>query len=280
MAYDPTFSDACNEYVRARGSVGKTDRFYIERLHAEIGIVKLDRISRRFIDTVITQERQRNGVSESGIRRELNLVQAVLNFAVDNDLTTNAVRVRKTRDSTPRTRWLTAEETETFLMACDPMFRRLAALMFYTGARLSEARYAEWEDVSDGCVVYTSRKGKAQVEKKRSVPLHPRLLEVLQPVHHEGLIAPHFGRVWPRNEIYTQWSKAKMRTFPKMKDLTPHCARHTFASLMIMTGTDGRIVAELLGHASMDMMKRYAHLSTDHLKGAVSLLPLDFDLRG
>jgi len=49
--------------------------------------------------------------------------------------------------------------------------------------------------------------------------------------------------------------------------------RHTAASYLVMAGVPIRTVGEILGHKSMAMTERYAHLSPEHKLKAVNLLP-------
>jgi integrase len=58
----------------------------------------------------------------------------------------------------------------------------------------------------------------------------------------------------------------------KIEDYKFHDLRHTFASHMIMRCASLKEVQEILGHKTMTMTLRYAHLSQEHKKKAVNLL--------
>jgi hypothetical protein len=57
-----------------------------------------------------------------------------------------------------------------------------------------------------------------------------------------------------------------------VKEYTWHCNRHTFASRLVMAGVDLRTVAQLMGHRTIQMTMRYAHLAPDHQQNAVERL--------
>jgi integrase len=63
----------------------------------------------------------------------------------------------------------------------------------------------------------------------------------------------------------------------KITNFRFHDLRHTAASHLVMSGAELNTVREILGHKSMQMTMRYAHLTADHKKQAVELISKRFD---
>jgi site-specific recombinase XerD len=65
----------------------------------------------------------------------------------------------------------------------------------------------------------------------------------------------------------------------KIVDYTWHHNRHTFASRLAMSAADIRTIAQLMGHGTIQMSMRYAHLSPDHNQAAVDKL-VEYGVKG
>lgn len=139
----------------------------------------------------------------------------------------------------------------------------IATLCLATGARWSEAQYLRAELVRDGRVTYVDTKNG----RSRSVPLADDLYQRLK--EH----GPQIGRLFPRDayQAFTNAINKAGITLPKGQ--RTHVLRHTFASHFIMNGGNLLTLQKILGHQSIQMTMRYAHVAPDHLTEAVTYGP-------
>ncbi len=156
------------------------------------------------------------------------------------------------------------------IRAAVPVLRAL----LYVGGRLTEVTGLTWRDVdlAAGRIVIPQPKLRA----KTKTLMVSRALRQLLEAQPRGLAgAPVFrhpdGRAWRDAEIQKAFVVLR-RLSGTRRELSVHSTRHTFASWLTMAGVPLRTVSELLGHSSIEMTARYAHLSPGHLAGAVELI--------
>ncbi|HET8732813.1 MAG TPA: tyrosine-type recombinase/integrase, partial [Anaeromyxobacteraceae bacterium] len=108
----------------------------------------------------------------------------------------------------------------------------------------------------------------------RLVPLSDEAIATLKGIRH--LKGPYVfckpdGKRFTHNDVADVIPMACKKA-GLAKRLTTHGLRHTFASHLVMKGVSLMAVKELLGHESIEMTLRYAHLSPDVKRDAVKLL--------
>jgi len=180
-------------------------------------------------------------------------------------------------------RFLSQEEIERLLRACrastHPFLLHFVQLLLLTGARKGEARAAVWRDIDFAKRVWTVPKSKNG--RSRRIVLNSAAVVVLQDTRAiaERLMlsvaptAPVFTNPKTRkayHSFYLSWHA--VRRVAGLEDLRIHDLRHTYASLLINRGVSLYEVQKLLGHSSVQMTQRYAHLSPDVLHSRAELV--------
>jgi integrase len=182
--------------------------------------------------------------------------------------------VRRPAEPRGRVRFLTDRERELLLNACKkekrvPLYL-IVVLAISTGARKAELLGLQWKDVDmkRGCVtVHETKNGE-----RRSLFLSGLALQLLNT--YAKYRAKRSGYVFSsRNAnqpmtIDLQWKRATARA--GLSDFRFHDLRHTCASYLAMNEASIAEIAEVLGHKTLSMVKRYAHLSKTHTASVVA----------
>ena len=140
-------------------------------------------------------------------------------------------------------------------------------LALNTGMRAGEQWGLKWKHVSlepqhRQLALYKTKNGLT-----RYIPLNLYALEALATLEAPG--KPN-SNVVPQ-QPYRGWLRIALKA-AGIEDFRWHDFRHTFASRLVMAGTDIRTVAELMGHRTLQMTMRYAHLAPEHKAAAVDKL--------
>jgi integrase len=141
-------------------------------------------------------------------------------------------------------------------------------LSMNTGLRRGEILALRWESIDFDRQILTVEGGTAKNRQTRHVPINDAATTVLRCWHEQA----HDGkRVFePRTGFKTAWAPLlKRATITKFRW---HDLRHHFASRLVQAGVPLNTVRDLLGHSSVAMSLRYAHLAPDQRREAVAKL--------
>lgn len=159
-----------------------------------------------------------------------------------------------------------------------PTLRYRTALMtaYGAGLRVSEVAALQVSDIDSKRMLLRIQGGKGK--KDRYALLSPRLLEVLRlwyrAARPQDWLFPSWrtGRHINVNALQLACREAAQRA-GLSKRITVHTLRHSFATHLLESGTDMRVIQVLLGHSDIDTTARYAHVSPQHMASIRS--PLD-----
>ena len=152
--------------------------------------------------------------------------------------------------------------------------RAILEFFYSTGVRVSELVGLDWADVDfELGIVRVLGKGS----KERIVPVGETALETLRDYVVElrkkwNLPCRGETAVFLNNRGQRITTRSVARIVEKhLKEagiavkIGPHGLRHSFATHLLNSGADLRVIQELLGHASLSTTQRYTHLNLDQL---------------
>jgi integrase len=186
-------------------------------------------------------------------------------------------KVKKPSEPRGRVRYLSEEEIQRLLDACKasecPYLHPVVVLALSTGMRRGEILNLRWKDVDleRGQIILHETKNN----ERRNVPVSRHASEVLHKLSKVRRIDTTL--LFPANAkgsndvpfvITKPWVKALEAA--GIEDFRFHDLRHTAASYLAMNGASIAEIAEVLGHKSLQMVKRYAHLSAPHTSKVVA----------
>ena len=186
------------------------------------------------------------------------------------------LKISKPKISNERTRFLSDEERMKLIKACQESESKglypVVILALSTGMRRGEILNLKWSDVDldrGSILLQTTKNGE-----RRFVPLAGIALDLLksrhanQPIASLVFPAPHFAS--KPIDIRSAWETALEKA--GISNFRFHDLRHTAASYLAMNQASLLEIGTLLGHKTVQMTKRYAHLSNAHIYAIASTL--------
>lgn len=217
------------------------------------------------------KQRRKGEVKPATVNRELATLKSMLSKAIEwgklKELPTK--KVKPLKGVMKRLRYLMPDELQTLISNCSDHLRPIIILLAHSGMRKGEALNLRWDqvDFEKGIITLTDTKN----DQRRYVPMDETVKSTLKEMKKKSDYVfngkkPGRPLVWIELSFHNALEKSGIEDF-KIHDL-----RHTFASNLIMAGIDLVTVKELLGHKTIEMTLRYAHLAPDHKMRAVNVL--------
>jgi integrase len=184
-------------------------------------------------------------------------------------------KVKKPTESRGRVRFLDDNERAKLSAACKESPNKQLYICFVlamsTGMRQGELMGLKWQDINlkDGFLILHETKNG----ERRRVALSGLALELL----HEHakvrridtpLLFPSKTKPQQPADLKKSWLNALAKA--EIIDFHWHDLRHCTASYLAMNGASLAEIAEVLGHKTLSMVKRYAHLSDGHVSNVVA----------
>jgi site-specific recombinase XerD len=151
----------------------------------------------------------------------------------------------------------------------------ILALLPSTGLRIGEITALRLSNIEKADNRYYLRfRGKGN--KERIVPLNraaERILEqfIQKEQPKDWLFLGYSGTPIGPHAI-RKYTRAMADKYPDLGSLSPHCLRHTFATMALRNGVDLKNLQALLGHESIATTQRYLHPTLEDLRDSMDKL--------
>lgn len=182
--------------------------------------------------------------------------------------------VTKPKEPKGRVRFLSDDERSRLLKSCQEsnssILYTVVVLALSTGARRMEIMSLTWDDVdlNRGMAILNETKN----DERRALPITGHALELLKKLSKVRRLDTNL--LFPRSDgqkpidLRSAWNKSISDA--QIEDFRFHDLRHSAASYLAMNGATLAEIAEVLGHKTLQMVKRYAHISEQHTATVVS----------
>ncbi len=256
-------------------SPGEPERF------AVLGQLPLDQITGRMLARFQADLLRVKKLTPKSTNNVCSALRSLLKYAAEEEVIAVAPKLPHLTTQLPQIEVLTAGQAADLLGAAAGDARVAIALALFAGLRIGEIAALRWSSVDlprRSLVVCASRwKGietAPKSNKDRRVELAAPLARILE-AHHPHGVSPYVlcrddGEPFEPGGL--KWGLWRACAQVGLERFGYHRLRHTCATLLVERGVPLRVVQTILGHGSIGMTERYAHVAPRQVADAVSRL--------
>ena len=246
----------------------------------------LNDLNKEHIEVKVVRPLLEAGRSPRTVEYSLAVISQMWNMAQEYGMVSgdNPVRkIKKPRKDNKRDRFLTEEEAGRLLDALKtraPDVHDLSVLSLFTGLRADECLSLIWADVDmeQKCIFVKDTKNTRNRHAFMTLEVEAMFKSRFQGQRADALVFPNSNgqkNEWGVPDSFTR-TVADLGLNEGISDsrqkVVFHTLRHTFASWLVQRGVPLYNVSKLMGHRSLQMTMRYAHLAPDSQKSAAMML--------
>lgn len=222
------------------------------------------------------------GLSRKTVNNRLAILRKCIVTAYEwLEITKVLPKIKQLKCPPPHTDFLSADERELFFSNADGTVREMILTALRTGMRQGEIRALQWSSIDWENRSITVRHSLNDRTKKlespksnreRHIPMDSDVYEMLfkrKRATGHVFLSPDNGP-YDSQRLIRQLDNVREKT--GLRKFTFHTLRHTFATQLATKGVPLHIVQALLGHSTIIMTMRYAHVATSDLRTAIDVL--------
>ena len=235
-------------------------------------ILQVQQIDYPLLDNYITGRMIGDKISGKTANMEIDLLKRLFGFGVKHRylMQNPAKELKRKKISKKEPRYFTEEEIDVLFENAgeyEPFFM----VLLHTGLRASDAGNLRWSDIDldNGFLRVIQEKTNSRL----TLPINDSLKNYLLDFGTDS------AKLFPSLDTDNKREKVRRRIQRILRDegylwerVGCHTFRHTFASHLVINGASIYDVQKLLGHTSIIMTQRYAHLRAKETRRAVDLI--------
>ena len=257
--------------------------------------LKAKDITKRHIENLILELKTRD-MSNKSINGIVTFIQAILNYAVDNELISNnpIIRLKKLPQVKPPINFLNETQIEVFLQqaeTCPQTYKTFFYTALYTGMRRGELLALEWSNIDFkqnkirvNKQIYRGITQTTKTGKERYIDMSERLKDILIEHKQQGILSKYVFHTngkplhpWNMEETYFKPLLKRCNQFLDAENqiikLKFHDLRHTYATYLLSKNIPIKYVQQQLGHSTARMtLDTYANILPTIKNDAMDIL--------
>lgn len=213
-------------------------------------------------------------LSNATRNRYRSFIMRAFSLAVKSGWLSSAPHISTQREPKVRVRWIEKDQARAVIASLwTDWMKRVVSFALLTGARKGEILSMKWESVNLSRRIAVVTADNAKSGKARPLPLNDEAVKIITSCPRDSDYV--FAKNGHQAAQIGRYEFEKALELVGISDFRFHDLRHTWASWHVQDGTPLMVLKEMGGWEKLEMVNKYAHLSTEHLSkfsGTVTFL--------